>query len=105
VKSLRSPAWRSGRGGGVQGTRYGLVRYWWVAVKLAMSLLLSSLVIVLLRPGLHEAAYYGRQLADGLPGTFNSSWLLYPPVVSTSALLFAMVLAVFKPRGRVWSMT
>jgi len=69
-----------------------------------MSLFLSSLVIVLLRPGLHEAAY-GCQLADGLPGTFNSSWLLYPPVVSTSALLFAMVLAVFKPWSRVRSMT
>lgn len=105
MKSPKSPAWRSGRGGGAQGSRYGLVRYWWVAVKLAMSLLLSSLVIVLLRPGLHEATYYGRQLADGLPGTFNSSWLLYPPVVSTSALLFAMVLAVFKPWGRVRSMT
>jgi hypothetical protein len=87
------------------GTRYGLLRYWWVAVKLALNLLLSSLVIVLLRPGLHEAAGYGRSLAGGVPATFDSSWLLYPPIVSTSVLLFALVLAVFKPWGQVRSMT
>ncbi len=87
------------------GTRYGLLRYWWVAVKLVMNLVLSSLVIVLLRPGLHEAAAYGRQIADGQPAAFDSSWLLFPPVVSTSALLFAMVLAVFKPWGRVRELT
>lgn len=79
------------------GSKYGLVRYWWVAVKLAMNLILTTLVIVLLRPGLHAAAGYGRAVADGLPATFDSSSLMFPPIVSTSALLFAMVLAVFKP--------
>lgn len=87
------------------GTKYGLLRYGWVAVKLVANLVLSSLVIVLLRPGLHEAATYGRLIADGQPGTFDSSWLLFPPIVSTSALLFAMVLAVFKPWGRVREVT
>jgi hypothetical protein len=87
------------------GSRYGLLRYWWVAVKLAMNVVLSSLVIVLLRPGLHEAASYGRQIADGLPATLDTSSLLFPPIVSTSALLLAMVLSVFKPWGRVRRMT
>lgn len=87
------------------GTKYGLLRYWWVAVKLVTNLVLSSLVIVLLRPGLHEAASYGRQIADGQAAAFDSSWLLFPPIVSTSALLFAMVLAVFKPWGRVGEMS
>jgi hypothetical protein len=76
-----------------------------MAVKLATNLVLSSLVIVLLRPGLHEAASNGRQIADGQPAAFDSSWLLFPPIVSTSALLFAMVLAVFKPWGRVREIT
>src|SRR5579875_129419 len=40
-------------------SKYGVVRYWWVAVKLAMNLLLTTLILVLLRPGLHEAANYG----------------------------------------------
>lgn len=82
------------------GSKYGLVRYWWVAVKLATNLVLSVLVLVLLRPGLHQAADYGRRIADGMPATFDSSSLMFPPIVSTSALLFAMVLSVFKPWGR-----
>ena len=82
------------------GTKYGLVRYWWVAVKLVMNLVLSTLVIVLLRPGLHDAADYGRRVAVGLPGAFDSYSLMFPPIVSTSALLIAMVLSVFKPWGR-----
>jgi uncharacterized membrane protein len=87
------------------GTKYGLLRYWWVAVKLAMNIVLSTLVIVLLRPGLHEAADYGRRVAAGLPAAFDSSSLMFPPIVSTSALLFAMVLSVFKPWGRTRTMT
>ena len=82
------------------GTKYGLVRYWWVAVKLAMNLVLTVLVVMLLRPGLHDAADYGRRLADGLPAAFDSRSLMFPPIVSTSALLAAMVLSVFKPWGR-----
>ena len=83
------------------GTKYGLLRYWWVAVKLALNLLLTTLVIVSLRPGLHEAGDYGRRIADGLPAEFDSRFLMFPPIVSTSALLFAMVLSVFKPWGRI----
>jgi uncharacterized membrane protein len=82
------------------GTKYGLLRYWWVLVKLAMNIVLFTLVLVLLRPGLHEAADFGHRVADGLPASFDSGSLLFPPIVSTSALLFAMVLSVFKPWGR-----
>ena len=45
------------------GSRYGLVRYWWVATKLA--LLLSTLVLFLLRSGVHETAAIGREPAAG----------------------------------------
>lgn len=82
-------------------SKYGLVRYWWVAVKLAMNLLLTTLILVLLRPGLHEAANYGRRVADRLPSEFNSAFLMYPPIVSTTAVLFAMMLSIFKPWGRI----
>lgn len=38
------------------GTRYGLVRHWWVAVKLVVTLALSLLVVVALRPTLAQGA-------------------------------------------------
>jgi uncharacterized membrane protein len=85
------------------GSKYGLVRYWWVAVKLAMNLILSVLVIFLLRPGLHEAGDFGRSIAADLPGAFDSTGLMFPPIVSTSALALAFVLSVFKPWGRTRS--
>ncbi len=37
------------------GTRFGLVRYWWVATKLVISLVLTTLVLVALRPTLGDA--------------------------------------------------
>jgi len=40
---------------------------------------------VLLRPGLHEAGGDGRRIADGLPADFESSSLMFPPIVSTGA--------------------
>jgi uncharacterized membrane protein len=67
------------------GTKYGLLRYWWVAVKLATNLVLSTLVVVLLRPGLHVAGGYGRRIADGLPADFDSSSLMFPPIMAASA--------------------
>ena len=82
------------------GTKYSLVRYWWVAVKLAMNVILSVLVIFSLRPGLHEVGGYGRRLAADLPATYDSTTLMMPPIVSTTALLFAFVLSVYKPWGR-----
>src|SRR5205807_1601090 len=32
------------------GTRYGLVRYWWVAAKLTVNVLMALLILVALRP-------------------------------------------------------
>jgi hypothetical protein len=81
------------------GTRYGLLRYWWVAVKLALNVVLALLVWVLLRPGLDAAAEYGRLLPASAPA--DVSTLVFPPIVSTSALVVATVLAVYKPWGRL----
>jgi hypothetical protein len=83
------------------GSRYGLVRYWWVAVKLALNLVLCGLIIVLLRPELGRLGPYGRELADGTAGEHDVSQLFFPPAVSLSALSFATALAVFKPWGRL----
>ncbi|PZF83475.1 hypothetical protein C1I92_12710 [Jiangella anatolica] len=83
------------------GGKYGLVRYWWVAVKLVLNVLLSTLVLVLLRPGVQEAAEQGRLLGTGTQVQLQPGDLLYPPIVSTTLLLVAFVLSVYKPWGRL----
>ena len=83
------------------GSKYGLVRYWWVAVKLVLNLLLTGLVLVALAPEVSDAAERGRQFAAGAPATLGVGDLIFPPIVSPTALLVAMVLAVFKPWGRI----
>ena len=88
-----------------RGRWYGLLRHWWVAVKLAMNLLLTALVIVLLRPGLQDPSDYGRRIADGLPASFGSSLLMFPPTVPASVPVFAMVLPVSGLWGRTGRIT
>lgn len=83
------------------GTLYGLVRYKWVAVKLALNVVLVTLVVPALRPGLADAAAYGELLAAGGSGGTDVGNLVFPPVVSGLALVAATVLSVFKPWGRL----
>jgi hypothetical protein len=81
------------------GSKYGLVRYWWVSVKLVLNVVLVTLVVVALAPEVGPLAESAREsLPDGgvLP---ELSDMVYPPVVSTTAVLFAMTLSVFKPWG------
>ncbi|GAA1869734.1 membrane protein [Pseudonocardia ailaonensis] len=90
----------SGVGIGVM-TRWGLVRHWWVAAKLVMNLLLLVLIALLLHPALTDAGEFGRALATGTPTTVEVPRIFMPPVVSTTVLLVATVLSVWKPKGRV----
>jgi hypothetical protein len=83
------------------GTRWGLLRYWWVAVKLVLNLVLCTLIVVLLQPGMDEVGDYGRTLTAGATEPEFISNLFYPPAVSLTALTFATVLAVVKPWGRL----
>lgn len=83
------------------GTKYGLVRYRWVAVKLAINVVLVALVVVALRPGLADAAAYGQALAAGVRTDTDVGQLVFPPLVSGVALLTATILSVFKPWGRL----
>lgn len=82
-------------------TKYGLLRFWWVLVKLVLNIALAALVLVALRGGVHEVADAGRALAAGAVRDIATGDMVFPPIVSTSALLFAAVLSVFKPWGRI----
>ena len=85
------------------GTSFGLIRYWWVAIKLVLNSLLTTLVVFALRPGVVELAEQGRQTAVGQAVTFAESSMMFPPIVSSTLLLAAFVLSVFKPWGRIRS--
>ena len=83
------------------GSKYGLVRYWWVAIKLALNIILSTLIVTALRGEVAKAADLGSQLAVGVDLDWNFSNMLYPPIVSPTALTVAFLLAIFKPWGRI----
>jgi hypothetical protein len=83
------------------GTKWGLVRYWWVAVKLVLNLVLCTLIIGLLRPGMAEVRDTGEALSAGAPAIADLSGLFFPPAVSLTALTVAVTLSVFKPWGRI----
>jgi hypothetical protein len=83
------------------GTKWGLLRYWWVAVKLTLNLVLSTLIVVSLQPGMEEVAAYGRDLPSGRADPAAVSRLFFPPAVSLTTLTLATVLAVTKPWGRI----
>ena len=84
------------------GSKYGSLRYRWVFWKLVLNLVLTTLVVVLLRPAVSDAA----DAVAGPTATLNDrldqaqSNLIFPPTVSITALTLATVLAVYKPWGR-----
>lgn len=83
------------------GTRYGLLRHWWVVAKLAANLTLTVLVVVALRPVLAEATAQAATVDPSLPARLARVRvdLVFPPVVSTTTLLAAAWLGWYKPRG------
>jgi hypothetical protein len=90
------------------GTKWGLLRYWWVAVKLVLNLVLCSLIVFALQPGMAEVGAYGRDLADGSATASSAAssaveTLFFPPAVSLTTLTIATVLGVVKPWGRIRS--
>ena len=83
------------------GTKWSLIRYWWVATKLALNVLLVALVPIALRPEVIEKAEQGRRFMLGEAASLAVGDLVFPPIVSPTLLLVAFVLAVFKPWGRI----
>jgi hypothetical protein len=83
------------------GTKWGLVRYWWVLVKLGLNLVLCTLIVTVLQPGMGDVAAYGQDILTGAKRSDEVARLFFPPAVSLSCLTLAVVLAVAKPWGRV----
>lgn len=83
------------------GSKYGLLRFWWVALKLVFNLLLSALVLIALRPAVIDVAAQARLFLSGPADVPQVGDLIYPPIVSSTLLISALVLSIFKPWGRI----
>ena len=77
---------------------YGLFRFWWVAIKLTTTLVLTGLLAFALLPALAAAA---EATASGAtPSESRRLLLVLGPIASSSLLLTNIALAVFKPNRR-----
>jgi hypothetical protein len=89
------------------GTKWGVLRYWWVVVKLALAVTMVALVFFSLIPGVDELSNPdATQSADAVRDSLGSAptQMLFPPVVSFAMLATATILSVFKPWRRTpWS--
>jgi hypothetical protein len=83
------------------GTKWGLIRFWWVTIKLVLNVVLCTLILLLLRQTMPEAMAYGVAVAAGTPATIDVNALIMPPIVSLTALTAATVLSIYKPWGRI----
>lgn len=76
------------------GTPWGLFRYWWVVVKLALTALSMAILLVHLRP-IDAMAH----LDSGQHGT--QTQLLIAAAAAIVALVFMTALSIVKPRGAI----
>ena len=90
------------------GTPWGLIRYWWVLVKLILSLIMTALVFLSLVPAINSIPVLSAtpMSADAVRASLGSlpTQLMFPPVVSFLMLGVATILSIFKPWRRTpWS--
>ena len=75
--------------------RWGLVRYWWVAIKLAITAVLTAVVFLVLEPSLAATA-----AAESLTDAQRTRVALFP-AVAIALLVVNVVLGLFKPPWRL----
>lgn len=84
------------------GTRWGLVRHWWVLTKFVLTLIPVILIPLSLLPGYRELAGLVNEAPPGQiveAGSLGIS-LIAAAIVSTSMYLTSVTLSIFKPWGR-----
>ena len=75
------------------GTKWGLLRYWWVALKLAINITLCAILAAVTGPV--------GELARGTKPAGAAGAVFVLALAAISVLLLAMTLSVFKPFGRI----
>lgn len=71
------------------GTKWGVLRHWWVVIKIVIALAVLVTDPLLIARGAHQAAVTGDA----------PQWLYGPTVAHIVLLCVATVLSIFKPRG------
>ncbi|MET7682343.1 hypothetical protein [Streptomyces sp. NPDC005423] len=74
-------------------TKWGLVRFWWVAVKLVLNVIACAMMLAFLGPV--------TELATGAQPLQDIWFVSFLAATALALLSFATVLSVFKPWGRV----
>lgn len=82
-------------------TRWGLLRHWWVAAKLAVTAVLTAVVLGVLVPRLAERADTAAAVPAEPLTIAERVPLTVAPAVGVTLLTLAVVLARYKPGGRV----
>jgi hypothetical protein len=82
-------------------TPWGLFRYWWVTIKLAITAVLTSVVLFVLVPRLGAAADAISGPSPHLLTSAERLLLVIAPAVASTLLLLTVVLAIFKPGWRL----
>lgn len=83
------------------GTKWGLLRYWWVTTKLVISIILTALVFVALLPAVSSLEVTSATTGDQVRAALDDpAMFLFPPVVSGLLLVLATILSVTKPWGQ-----
>jgi hypothetical protein len=80
-------------------TSWGLVRHWWVATKLALTIALTGVALFLLIPRTGAAAAAAKA-GELVPDADRMRLVLFPAAAGT-VLVVNVVLGVYKPFGRL----
>jgi hypothetical protein len=82
-------------------TSWGLVRHWWVSVKLAITALLTVVLLLVLVPALGRVADLATSPTPQLISNAQRLRLALAPTAAAALLTLNIVLAIYKPRWRV----
>lgn len=75
-------------------TKWGLLRYWWVAVKLALNVVMSAVLLVFLLNPIGE-------IGTGQAPIWEVTIVFYLAAIALALVTLASILSVFKPWGRI----
>ena len=81
------------------GTTWGLVRYYWVAIKLVITVLSTILLLVHMQPIAHVATAAADASWSGANLHATRVQLVANAAAASLALLVATALSIYKPRG------
>lgn len=82
-------------------TPWGVFRYWWVVIKLAITAALTAAVLLVLVPRLGATASAVTEVTPHLVSNAERMILMIAPAVASSLLIVNVALAVFKPSWRL----